>query len=344
MNRKIPYAIAVSLVIFSGCSVISRETMAPIYPSPPSKRITQVPTTTITETSPVGELFELTVSMRDENFHSHVHTIIVGCLKTTPCIVGSSLLFDMAYPITEMSWSSDSQSLAFEGKGNGSSDIYVMSDQGKTVENITETQELDESSPNWSPDGTQIAYAVSSSMESSKIIVSSPNGTVVEQILQNIFEPVEFAWSNQEWSAYSAFVSIHDSRFQIRVLNDDGTLYWSTPLDENKMLFSTKNATFSPDSNLLVYTGGWLNNTRIYLADLRTKTTQELFSSENNCNEFNSSWSPDGNWIAFMSNCDSDDRQQYELYLSSLIHKQKIKLNIAFDGYIQDVVWRPTKK
>jgi Tol biopolymer transport system component len=176
----------------------------------------------------------------------------------------------MAYPVTEMSWSPDGQSLAFEGRGDGGTDIFVTLDEGETIENITKTQEPDEGSPNWSPDGTRIAYAVLSSMEDTKIMVSSPDGTETEQILQDVFEPIEFAWSNQEWRAYSAFVSTRDSRYQIRVLNSDSSLYWLTPLDESKMLFSAANAAFSPDSTLLIYTGGWLNNTSIYLADLRT--------------------------------------------------------------------------
>lgn len=335
MNSKIASVIAFSLALASGCSVISKEVATPTVP---------VPTTASSETPSAGEIFELTVSVRDENFHSYVYAINVGCLDSTPCMVGSRLLFEMAYPVTEMSWSPNGQSLAFEGIGDGSSDIFVTLDEGKTIENITKTQEPDESSPNWSPDGTRIAYAVSSSMEGSKIMASSPDGTETEQILQDIFEPIEFAWSNHEWQAYSAFVSTRDSRFQIRVLDTDDSLYWLTPLDESKMLFSTANAAFSPDSNLLIYTGGWLNNTRIYLADLQTKTTQELFPTEKTCNEFKPSWSPDGKWLAFISNCDSHDKEQYDLYLTSLIRKQKIKLDIGIDGYIQDVVWRPNNK
>ena len=338
MNSKISSVIAFSLAIVSGCSVISSEVATP------AEVISPVPTTTSSETPSAGEIFELTVSVRDENFHSYVYSINVGCLDSTPCIVGSRLLFDMAYPVTEMSWSPDGQSLAFEGRGDGGTDIFVTLDEGETIENITKTQEPDEGSPNWSPDGTRIAYAVLSSMEDTKIMVSSPDGTETEQILQDVFEPIEFAWSNQEWRAYSAFVSTRDSRYQIRVLNSDSSLYWLTPLDESKMLFSAANAAFSPDSTLLIYTGGWLNNTRIYLADLRTKTTQELFSTEKTCSEFKPSWSPDGKWLAFISNCDSEDKQQYSLYLTSLIQKQKIKPDIEINGYIQDVVWRPTNK
>lgn len=341
MNSKISYVIALSLAIVSGCSVISREVATPTFPVQPTEIISPIPTTASLETPRVGETFELTISTRDENFHSYVYSINGGCLDSTPCIVSSRLLFDMAYPVTEMSWSPNGQSLAFEGRGDGSSDIFVTLDEGRTVENITKTQEPDESSPNWSPDGTRIAYAVSSSMEGSKIMVSSPDGTETEQILQDIFEPIEFAWSNHELKAYSAFVSTRDARYQIRVLNNDGSLYWLTPLDESKMLFSTANAAFSPDANLLLYTGGWLNNTRIYLADLRTKTAQELFPTDQTCNEFKPSWSPDGKWLAFISNCESEDKQQYGLYLTSLTQKQKIKLDVDIDGYIQDVVWQP---
>lgn len=346
MNSKITSVIAVSLALVSGCSVISRGVATPAFSTPPTEAISPVPTTVSSETPSASEVFELTVAARDENFHSHVYAINVGCLNSTPCVVGLRLMFDVTYPVTGMSWSPNGQSLAFEGIGDGSSDsdIFVTLDEGKTIENITKTQVPHEGSPNWSPDGTRIAYAVSSSMEGSRIMVSSPDGTETEQILQDIFEPIEFAWSNHEWQAYSAFVSTNDSRFQIRVLDKDDSLYWLTPVDESKMLFSTANAAFSPDSNLLIYTGGWLNNTRIYLADLRTKITQELFSTEKTCNEFQPSWSPDGKWLAFISNCDSEDKQQYDLYLTSLIQKKKIKLDIGIDGYIQDVVWRPANK
>lgn len=338
MSSKISYVVAFFLAIASGCSSASQDVVTP------TEVISSVLTTASLETPFADEVFELTVSMRDENFHSYVYSISIGCLDSTPCIVGSMLLFDMAYPVTELSWSPDGQSLAFDSIGDGSSDIFVTLDEGKTIDNITKSQEPNESSPNWSPDGTQIAYAVASSMEDTKIIVSLPDGANTQQILNNVFEPIQFTWDYNGWMAYSASVSTRDGRYQVRILNSDGSLYWVTPLDEGKMNFSTENAVFSPDSKWLVYTGRWLNNDRIYLADLQTKTSRELFSTGKTCNEFKPSWSPDGKWLSFISNCESEDKQQYSLYLASLAQKQKIKLDIEIDGYVQDVIWRPNYK
>ena len=354
MNNRISIVTLLCLVILNGCSGGIKEEMIPtltpnLLPNSTNtiqltEAITSVPTVTSTETLPQGETFTLTVSMRDIANITHIYDIVISCFETTPCVLSSKELFDFPTPASDLNWSSDGKSLAFSGIENENYDIFVATNGGKIINNITKTKELEERSPNWSPDGTRIAYSVQSSMEPSKILVSNPGGTSIEQILTDVFEPFQFTWSHDGRMAYSAFVSTHDGRYQIRVLNKDGSLYLKTPIDDNKMGFGTTYAAFSPDNKWLLYTGTWLNNSRVFLANLENKTFQEVVPTDKTCNQLSPSWSPDGQWLAFISNCESQESNQYQLYLMNLAQSQKIKLDTGIDGSIFDVTWRPNDK
>ena len=63
--------------------------------------------------------------------------------------------------INSLTWSISAQKWAFSGLTNGVADIYVASQDGKTVQNITNSPSLFEDEPSISPDGKQIAYIVS---------------------------------------------------------------------------------------------------------------------------------------------------------------------------------------
>jgi TolB protein len=60
----------------------------------------------------------------------------------------------------EPSWSPQARTIVFTGRIKGHTDIYLLNLDTQQILNLTETPDLDERYPAFSPDGTTIAYAV----------------------------------------------------------------------------------------------------------------------------------------------------------------------------------------
>jgi TolB protein len=60
----------------------------------------------------------------------------------------------------EPTWSAQARSIAFTGRMQGHADIYVLNLDTQQISDLTNTPDLDEHTPAFSPDGTAVAYAV----------------------------------------------------------------------------------------------------------------------------------------------------------------------------------------
>ena len=237
----------VFLILLAGCT--------PTVQTPTNTLLMQETTPQDSTTpTPTDRVLEMTLAYKDEALSTHVYSFTIGCLATVPCLGKPVELFKIKSPVRNMNWSSNGKLLAFDSIDDSSFDIFIASENGTEINNITKTQEIDEISPQWSSDNTEIAYIAQSKMEASKILVSLANGANPQQILSDVFEPIQFVWSSQGLVAYSAYVSTTDGRYQIRIFNENGSLYWLIPLDDKKMGFGTANLAFSPDGKRLLYT------------------------------------------------------------------------------------------
>jgi len=129
-------------------------------------------------------------------------------------------------------WSPDGSKIAYDSYHpvpSGNFDIYVMNADGSNKTNLTNTpgvgdgvQELD---PDWSPDGSKIAFDRSSdSGNTSAIYVMNADGSGVTQLTTAGGYERHPAWSpDGSKIAYESYQPLDSGNFDVYVMNADGS-------------------------------------------------------------------------------------------------------------------------
>jgi TolB protein len=177
-------------------------------------------------------------------------------------------------------WSPDGKYIAYHASASGTglptttdpgaatsdSDIFVanVDDLLATVaepQNITNSSDVIDNDPDWSPDGTKIAYTRHSAPapdprnpSDAEIYVINPDGTGLTRLTFNNYEERAPSWSpDGSRIVFMARVGTHPgnlgSKFEICVMNADGTNF--VQLTDNSVFEGTP--TFSPDGQRIVW-------------------------------------------------------------------------------------------
>ena len=224
-----------------------------------------------------------------------------------------------------------SQRIAFVSNRAGSNDIFVTNLDGGELLNLTKTNDWHETSPTWSPDGQQLAFAVTNITESPEIINSSirtvsASGGPITGLTTQAGDP---AWSPDGEHLALAAVDNYISLFEIETGQSmrltPGVGYrsaWSpdglqVAFDNNVDIF-TLNATgdnlrrvlsssadeiepaWSPDGQRLAFASNGEGNWEIYIIDIDGSNGVRL--TNHPADDRQPTWSPDGTQLAFTSN------------------------------------------
>ena len=165
---------------------------------------------------------------------------------------------------SEPAWSPDGTQLAFtsnrqitENTFDGRFNIFIMDAEGGNHRLLTDFGGSN-SSPDWSPDGTKIAFQ-STVDENLEIYTISPDGANLINLTQNEASDYTPAWSPD--GSKIAFVSDRNGNEDIFVMDADG----SNVVQLTTTPSYDKGPAWSPDGNFIVYYANWGLNAEVYV-------------------------------------------------------------------------------
>lgn len=225
---------------------------------------------------------------------------------TPPTVAGES----------DPSWSPDGQRLAVQSSrhcqgatGACYSDIYTVNADGTGLRNITNTPNVDESTPAWSPDGARIAYSATTGeipvgeYGTRNLNTMNPDGSDVRLLIRAAAGAALLvpAWSpDGERIAYSR---VQDARWFIDVVNRDGT----SPVQISKPTTATGDimGSWSPDGKRIAFTRLWMRPTlspdsdhcQVHVMNADGSDVRQL-TADPFCS-IGPAWSPDGSALVF---------------------------------------------
>ena len=189
------------------------------------------------------------------------------------------------------------------------SDISVMDADGSNVINLTNSPDISDRHPDWSPDGDRIVFTSNIDKTTpSDIFIMNADGTNKVRLTTHRDFDFEPAWSPD--GNRIAFVSV-------RLVNDFGFNEKIFVMDANggnlvnltNEPFNDRSPDWSPDGNQIVFSSirdrkpdGNLDNTKSDIFTMNADGTNVIQLTETPARDLNPNWSPNGDQIVFEVN------------------------------------------
>jgi Tol biopolymer transport system component len=253
-------------------------------------------------------------------------------------------------------WSPDGSQIAFaaqtgtRAEDQRLSELFVMNADGSNRRRLTTNDDYD-GEPTWSPDGTRIAFtrtsAVGTEAARGGIFVIDAAGGGETQLTRAAAPSFDAA---PAWSPEGAQIAFTRATFRegsesaelsLFVMAQDGS--------ELEKIASGGEPAWAPDSNRLAYTSVVDGNGRtcfhecstsgeIYVVNVDRSGRRRLIESE--ADDRSPAWSPDGFFIAFVSDGSNRQEHENEIYVMDVETgtARRITQNDVWD---LDPTWRP---
>ena len=207
--------------------------------------------------------------------------------------------------------------IAFSSDADGDLDIYIMNPDGAGLSNITNAFAGSQSQPDWSPDGTKLAFANSSTddmgITQNAIWVMNTDGTNATQL--TFFQEGDFIDSNYEakWSPDGtkiAFTTQREGDRDIYIMDADGSnphnlFVGGEPLvsfaDFPPYPGDEYDPSWSPDGTKILYTASRATGTEIATVAVEGASAEtEVLLTTGLIGDYSEPvWSPDGQLITY---------------------------------------------
>ena len=238
--------------------------------------------------------------------------------------------------------------IAFSSNRNGNFEIYVMGVDGGHLQNLSNNPSSD-TTPSGSPDGERIAFMSTrdghvhpiGGYPIYDIYVMDADGSNQQNLTSNPHYDTSPAWSpdGQRIAFASNMFALDGEKarlvFDICVMNADG----GDPQRLTNNPHDDRDPSWSPDGQRIVFSarreGHVVHNLdityEIYVMDADGQNKQRLTDNRNN--DWEPSWSPDGQRIAFASDR-KGDISNFDIYVMDADggNQQKLTTHRAWDG------------
>jgi len=265
--------------------------------NPKSKALNQVTTYTGSDIKTLSGNGSLIVFERD----GYLHTLnpSTGDTKQLNITVSGD------FPWAETKWEDLSRrartpSLSPNGKRaimEARGEIFTVPVENGNARNITQSSNIADRSPIWSPKGNEIAWFSDASGKGYELMITNQDG--LSQPKRISLGESKFAWE-QTWSPDGKYIAFVDDDVRIRVIDIEAKSITTADIGGNNLERGRLGLTWSKDSQWLAYAKSGSNNFRQIKVwsqkENKVKTITDAFADS-----FSPSWDTDGKHLYFLA-------------------------------------------